>query len=64
MTKRLSSAALVFGVASPDPGFLVGFQGVGQAILADDALGADGLGGLDLVDGGSGGADGEEEIRF
>src|SRR4030066_184789 len=53
---------LVFGVPSPHPGFLVGLQGVGQAVLAHRALDTDGLGGFDLVYGRSGGADGKEEV--
>ena len=57
-------AALFFGGAAPDAGLLVGGQGEVEAGLVGVAGAADPLGRLDLVDGGPGRADGEEEVRF
>jgi two-component sensor histidine kinase len=55
--------ALLLGGAAPDATVLVGGQGEVEARLLDVARTADGLGGLDLLDGRTGGADGEEQIR-
>src|SRR5579864_2740460 len=56
--------ALVFGGATPDPVFLVGGDGEVQALGADRAAGADGLGCGDLADGRTGDADREEQVRI
>src|SRR3954447_8682431 len=55
--------AVLLGGAAPDARVLVGGEGVLEALLTGQALTADGLGGLDLLDRRAGGADGEEEVR-
>ena len=55
-------AALLLGGAAPHAGVLVGGEGVLEARGLGLALPADGLGVLDLLDGGAGGADGEEQV--
>src|SRR5699024_7946906 len=55
-------AALLLGGAAPDAGVLVGGECVFEAVVLGLAFGADGLGVLDLFDGGTGGAHGEEQI--
>ena len=57
-------AALLLGGAAPDAGLLVGGQGEVEARLLRLAAAADPLGRLDLVDGRTGRADGEEEVGF
>src|SRR5690554_3244618 len=52
---------IVLGVAAPDTRLLVGLQGVLEALLPDGAGHADADGGLDLLYGRAGGADGKEE---
>jgi len=56
-------AALLFGRAAPDAGFLVGGQGELEAFVGDGAGGADPPGGFDLLQRGPGGPDGEEDVR-
>ena len=56
-------AALLLGGAAPDPRVLVGGEGELQAVPLSVALAADGLGVLDLLDGRTGGADREEQVR-
>ena len=55
-------AALLLGGAAPHAGVLVGGEGVLEARGLGVALLADGLGAVDLLDRGAGGADGEEEV--
>src|SRR3954452_19434794 len=55
-------AALLLGGAAPDAGVLVGDEGEVEARRLGEALAADGLGLLDLLDCGTGGADREEEV--
>src|SRR5687767_10200792 len=57
-------AALLFGGAAPDPGLLVGGEGELEAGGLRVARLADGLGGVDLLEGGARGADREEEVRI
>ena len=59
----LQGATLVFAEAAPHARVLTGLEGVLEADLGDGAPGADGLGLLDLVDGGTSVADREEEFR-
>ncbi len=56
------AAALVFGVSAPNSGFLVALESVLKAAFLHGALAADGLGSGDLVDGGPGASDGEEQV--
>ena len=57
-------AALLLGGAAPDARLLVGGQREVEAGLERVAGVADTLGGVDLVDGRAGRANGEEEVRF
>ena len=55
------TTTVVFGIAAPDAGLLVGLQRVLQAIFTNHACVADGHGGFDLLHGGPCRPDGEEE---
>jgi hypothetical protein len=55
------SATLVFGVATPHASFLIGFEGVLEAVLVHGTRAANLFGGDDLCNSGSSGADGEEQ---
>ncbi len=57
-------AALLLGGAAPDARLLVGGQREIETRLERVTGMADALGGVDLVDGGPGRANGEEEVRF
>src|SRR5512132_2047976 len=54
--------ALLFGRTPPDSAVLVGGQRIFEAFPLDLALPAHGLGGLDLLDRRTGGADREEQV--
>ena len=55
------AATLVFCITAPDARFLVGLQGVLQAVFVDRAGATDLFGGGDLSDRRSGGSDGKEQ---
>src|SRR4051812_47536057 len=57
-------AALVFRGAAPHAGFLVGREREFETLTLYRTLLADRLGGVDLVDGETGGPDREEELRI
>src|ERR1700712_4251158 len=58
----LQGAALIFAEATPDAAVLAGLESVLQTDLGHRAPGADGLGLVDLVDGGAGIAYGKEKF--
>ena len=55
-------AALLFGGAAPDAGFLVCGQGELEALAGDAASGADTARGLDLLERVAGDSDGKEHV--
>jgi hypothetical protein len=52
---------IILGITTPDAGLLIGFECVLKTIFLHEAGGADGDGRIDLVDGGAGGANREEQ---
>jgi len=56
--------SIVLGEPAPDPGLLIGLEGILETGLLHRASRTDGDGGLDVIDGGPGGSYRKEQRRF